>query len=114
MRLKNSEGPLAIHNGNNDILNSPKRINTIQNSNITANYNSSTNNTTTTNNYTYSYDNSIVSNFTTTDVISNVENLSIADLNVLNQVVHDKVRTFLCCYLRFSYPSNFPNGNMNI
>lgn len=89
MRLKNSEGPLAIHNGNNDILNSPKRINTIQNSNITANYNSSTNN------YTNSYDNSIVSNLTTTDVISNVENLSIADLNVLNQVVHDKVRIFI-------------------
>lgn len=97
MRLKNSEGPLSIHNGNNDILNSPKRINTIQNSNITANYNSSTNNTLTTNNYTYSYDNTIISNLTTSDVISNVENLSTIDLNLLNQVVHDKVR----CYSSF-------------
>ena len=36
MRLKSMDGPLSIHNGNsNDILNSPKRINTIQNSNVT-------------------------------------------------------------------------------
>ncbi|KAF5274698.1 hypothetical protein FQA39_LY07090 [Lamprigera yunnana] len=36
MRLRSMDGPLALHNGNNsDILNSPKRINTIQNSNIT-------------------------------------------------------------------------------
>lgn len=34
MRLKSVDGPLSIHNGNsNDILNSPKRINTLQNSN---------------------------------------------------------------------------------
>lgn len=39
MRLKSSEGPLSINsnNGNPDILNSPKRINTLQNSNITSN-----------------------------------------------------------------------------
>ncbi|XP_044266458.1 schwannomin-interacting protein 1 homolog isoform X2 [Tribolium madens] len=36
MRLKSVDGPLSIHNGNsNDILNSPKRINTLQNSNVT-------------------------------------------------------------------------------
>jgi hypothetical protein len=36
MRLKSVDGPLSIHNGNtNDILNSPKRINTVQNSNVT-------------------------------------------------------------------------------
>lgn len=91
MRLKNSEGPLSYHNGNNDILNSPKRINTIQNSNITANYNNTTNISSATKNYTNSYDNSINSNLTT-DVITNVENLSTTDLNILNQVVHDKVR----------------------
>lgn len=39
MRLKTSDGPLSVHsnNGNPDILNSPKRINTLQNSNITSN-----------------------------------------------------------------------------
>lgn len=38
MRLKSSDGPLSVHsnNGNPDILNSPKRINTLQNSNITS------------------------------------------------------------------------------
>lgn len=35
MRLRTMDGPLSVHNGNNDILNSPKRINTIQNSNYT-------------------------------------------------------------------------------
>ncbi|KAK4879728.1 hypothetical protein RN001_007874, partial [Aquatica leii] len=36
MRLRSMDGPLSLHNGNDsDILNSPKRINTIQNSNIT-------------------------------------------------------------------------------
>lgn len=43
MRLKNSDGPLSVYstNGNDDLnaLNSPKRINTLQNSNIISNYN---------------------------------------------------------------------------
>lgn len=44
MRLKSSDGPLSVHsnNGNPDILNSPKRINTLQNSNITTNITTST------------------------------------------------------------------------
>lgn len=38
MRLKSADGPLqAVHNRNNDNLNSPKRINTVQNSNYTQN-----------------------------------------------------------------------------
>lgn len=42
MRLKAVDGPLSIHNGNtNGILNSPKRLNTLQNSNIT-NYTTTT------------------------------------------------------------------------
>lgn len=42
MRIKASDGPLSIHNGNtNNILNSPKRINTVQNSSYN-NYNTST------------------------------------------------------------------------
>lgn len=92
MRLKNPDGPLSIHKGNNDILNSPKRINTVHNSNISVNYGNTTDNstTTTTNNYTNSYDNSDNANLSS-DVITNLENLSTADLNILNQVVHDKV-----------------------
>lgn len=44
MRLKSSDGPLSVHsnNGNPDILNSPKRINTLQNSNITSNITTTT------------------------------------------------------------------------
>ncbi|XP_022918764.1 schwannomin-interacting protein 1 homolog [Onthophagus taurus] len=34
MRLKNVDGPLSVHNGNSALLNSPKRINTVQNSNV--------------------------------------------------------------------------------
>lgn len=33
MRLKAVDGPLSVHN-NNDLLNSPKRINTLQNGNL--------------------------------------------------------------------------------
>ncbi|XP_030760137.1 uncharacterized protein LOC115885376 [Sitophilus oryzae] len=55
MRLKSSDGPLqVVHNGNSALLNSPKRINTVQNSNYNQNtqdigttfYNDSTNNDT--------------------------------------------------------------------
>ncbi|KRT82270.1 hypothetical protein AMK59_4281, partial [Oryctes borbonicus] len=43
MRLKNVDGPLSAYNGNSNLLNSPKRINTLQNSNVTTNaYNTST------------------------------------------------------------------------
>lgn len=41
MRLKNVDGPLSVYNGNSNILNSPKRINTLQNSNVTGTYNTS-------------------------------------------------------------------------
>ncbi|XP_060516873.1 schwannomin-interacting protein 1 homolog [Cylas formicarius] len=47
MRLKSLDGPLAVHNGNNEALNSPKRINTLQNSNIISNYVNYDNNITT-------------------------------------------------------------------
>lgn len=37
MRLKSGDGPLSVYNGNDpSIVNSPKRINTLHNSNITA------------------------------------------------------------------------------
>lgn len=41
MRLKSADGPLSVHNttnGNPDILNSPKRLNTHHNSNVTSNF----------------------------------------------------------------------------
>lgn len=42
MRLKATDGPLSVYNGNNaDILNSPKRLNTTQNSNVITNYSNS-------------------------------------------------------------------------
>lgn len=110
MRLKNLEGSISYHNGNNDILNSPKRINTIQNSNISVNYNNATTNSTITNNYTSSYENSLNSNLTTSNVITNVENLNTADLNILNQGVHDKVRKTICFYTNWN--NSFNNFRM--
>ncbi|XP_072390186.1 uncharacterized protein Schip1 [Diabrotica undecimpunctata] len=85
MRLKSIDGPLAVHNGNNDILNSPKRINTLQNSNITT-----TNYSNTTTNYT-------TSTHTTNNSINGIDNVitefqNTEDLNILNNVVQDKVQ----------------------
>ncbi|XP_018568822.1 general transcriptional corepressor trfA [Anoplophora glabripennis] len=81
MRLKTMEGPLSFHNGNDDILNSPKRINTLQNSNVTTNY------TSTTSNYT-----SHITNNTTSHVITELTNLQPDNLNILNNVVQEKVQ----------------------
>ncbi|KAG5887887.1 hypothetical protein JTB14_015538 [Gonioctena quinquepunctata] len=82
MRLKTMDGPLSVHNGNNDILNSPKRINTIQNSNVTSGYNTTTYSTTS------DYDNTL-GNITINETI---KDLHISDLNILNNVVQDKVQ----------------------
>ncbi|XP_056639444.1 general transcriptional corepressor trfA [Diorhabda sublineata] len=89
MRLKTIEGPLAVHNGNNDILNSPKRINTLQNSNTTT--------TTTLSNITSNY--IPVTNLTydtnnSNDTINNVikELNSTTDSNIINNGVQDKVQ----------------------
>lgn len=77
MRLKSADGPLqAVHNGNNDILNSPKRINTIQNSNYTQN----TQNTTLYNNVTTNEIN---------NVTKNIQQLTIEDVAALNNVHND-------------------------
>uniref|UniRef100_A0A6P7F9E4 Uncharacterized protein LOC114327075 n=1 Tax=Diabrotica virgifera virgifera TaxID=50390 RepID=A0A6P7F9E4_DIAVI len=85
MRLKSIDGPLAVHNGNNGILNSPKRINTLQNSNITTtNYNNTTTNYTTSTNTTNNSINGI------DNVITEFQNTE--DLNILNNVVQDKVQ----------------------
>ncbi|CAG9863025.1 unnamed protein product [Phyllotreta striolata] len=101
MRLKTMDGPAAVRNGNNDILNSPKRINTLQNSNVTyanstVNFSNSTENFTnptegyinTTENFTNStLDNS---NNGIDNVIIDLQNT--ADLNILKNVVQDKVQ----------------------
>ncbi|XP_049822792.1 general transcriptional corepressor trfA-like isoform X2 [Aethina tumida] len=72
MRLKNADGPLSVHNNvNNDILNSPKRINTLQNSNILT---SNCNNTT--------------SNLTSNDVTTTNYTINTEDLNTLNNVTN--------------------------
>ncbi|XP_050510203.1 uncharacterized protein LOC114327075 [Diabrotica virgifera virgifera] len=85
MRLKSIDGPLAVHNGNNGILNSPKRINTLQNSNITTtNYSNTTTNYTTSTNTTNNSINGI------DNVITEFQNTE--DLNILNNVVQDKVQ----------------------
>ncbi|KAJ8952285.1 hypothetical protein NQ318_007453 [Aromia moschata] len=81
MRLKTMDGPFSFHNGNNDILNSPKRINTLQNSNVTSNYSSTTS--------TYTSNNS---NNTTDDVITALTDEQTGDLNILNNVAQEKVQ----------------------
>lgn len=78
------EGPLSFHNGNDDILNSPKRINTLQNSNVTTNYSS------TTSSYT-----SRITNNTGGHVITELTNLQTDNLNILNNVVQEKVSSEL-------------------
>ncbi|XP_074029934.1 schwannomin interacting protein 1 isoform X2 [Leptinotarsa decemlineata] len=82
MRLKTMDGPLSLHNGNSDNLNSPKRINTVQNSNVSTTYN-------TTNYSTALAYNTTLSNNTINEAI---KDLHIGDLNILNNVVEDKVQ----------------------
>ncbi|CAG9769158.1 unnamed protein product [Ceutorhynchus assimilis] len=78
MRLKSADGPLqAVHNRNNDILNSPKRINTVQNSN----YSQNTQNTT--NLYHHVTTNEI------TNITKNIKQLTIEDVAALNNGHHD-------------------------
>ncbi|CAH1117589.1 unnamed protein product [Phaedon cochleariae] len=85
MRLKTLDGPLSVHNGNNDIINSPKRINTIQNSNIITNYhNSTTSNFTDTSQFTSGLSDNVIN-----DVITELQT---SDLNVLSNVIQDKVQ----------------------
>ncbi|CAH0556421.1 unnamed protein product [Brassicogethes aeneus] len=77
MRLKSADGPLSVHNNvNNDILNSPKRINTLQNSNIiNTNYSNNT------------------SNLTSNDVTTTNYTINTEDLNTLNNVTNvDRVQ----------------------
>ncbi|KAJ8917546.1 hypothetical protein NQ315_005595 [Exocentrus adspersus] len=87
MRLKTMDGPLSYHNGNNDILNSPKRINTLQNSNVTTNNYSST----TTSSY-YNNTSDITDN-PNENIITELTNLQTDDLNILNNAaVQEKVQ----------------------
>lgn len=72
MRLKSSDGPISIHNVN-DVLNSPKRINTLHNSNITTNSNLIRQNS-----------NSNVE--TTTELTNNIKSFDTL-INVQNEVV---------------------------
>ncbi|KAJ8977714.1 hypothetical protein NQ317_007262 [Molorchus minor] len=83
MRLKTMDGPLSYHNGNNDILNSPKRINTIQNSNVTySNYTSTTSD----------YSTSDISNNVTQNVTSDLTDGHTGDLNTSNNATLEKVQ----------------------
>ncbi|KAK9872321.1 hypothetical protein WA026_017129 [Henosepilachna vigintioctopunctata] len=82
MRLKSSDGPISLHNVN-DVLNSPKRINTLHNSNITANLISTTNLT---------LSNTINDDDTTTESVSEV----IRNRDTLNNVQNGLVEVQWC------------------
>ncbi|KAL3280658.1 hypothetical protein HHI36_003894 [Cryptolaemus montrouzieri] len=79
MRLKSSDGPISIHSVN-DVLNSPKRINTLQNSNITSNLTSNSNLTNT------------VGNGETTELTSG----RIRNIDTLNNVQNELVKVQWC------------------
>ncbi|XP_044752738.1 general transcriptional corepressor trfA isoform X2 [Coccinella septempunctata] len=78
MRLKSSDGPISIHNVN-DVLNSPKRINTLHNSNITSNLTTNSNLT---------FENSNRNAETTTDLTTN----NIHSFHTLNNVHNEAVK----------------------
>lgn len=77
MRLKNVDGPLSVHNGNSNLLNSPKRLNTLQNSNVTATYNTANLNSDIHNS------NGVITN-TTTNATQNTINIITSGINGTN------------------------------
>ncbi|KAF7266231.1 hypothetical protein GWI33_020416 [Rhynchophorus ferrugineus] len=79
MRLKSVEGPLqVVHNGNNGVINSPKRLNTVQNSN----YSQNTQDIGTT-----LYDN--VSNNDTENISNKIQQLTIEEVAAITNVHND-------------------------
>ncbi|XP_045470172.1 general transcriptional corepressor trfA isoform X2 [Harmonia axyridis] len=78
MRLKSSDGPISIHNVS-DVLNSPKRINTLHNSNITSNLTTNSNLT---------LQNSNLNDETTTGLTTN----NIQSFDTLNNVQNEAVK----------------------
>lgn len=84
MRLKNVDGPLSVYNGNeSDILNSPKRINTLQNSNITSHLNHANLNQ---NNFRLNSNNVITSGVITTSDLTSTEEATLNNINAAEQV----------------------------
>lgn len=80
MRLKNVEGPLSVYNGNSNILNSPKRINTLQNSNVTSAYNTANINSDIHNS------NGLIAITTTANATNTLNATNTTDENLLNNV----------------------------
>lgn len=75
MRLKATDGALSVYNGNNaDILNSPKRLNTTQNSNVISNYTNSNFAVTLTQN-----SNDVITELTTSNEEATLNNINAED-----------------------------------
>lgn len=82
MRLKNVDGPLSVYNGNSNLLNSPKRINTIQNSNVTVSYN----NTSNLNSNIHNSNGLIAINTATANATNTINATNTTDENLLNNI----------------------------